>query len=74
LKISEFHIPVGFAKADMPLKSNDMKLKKGVIIGAIATDDKIIIPKGTDVIHYGDNIFILSESHLTIRSPMDIFA
>ncbi len=74
LKISEFHIPVGFAKADMPLKSNDMKLKKGVIIGAIATDDRIIIPKGTDVIHYGDNIFILSESHLTIRSPMDIFA
>lgn len=74
LKISEFHIPVGFAKADMPLKSNDMKLKKGVIIGAIATDDRIIIPKGNDVIHCGDNVFILSESHLTIRSPMDIFA
>ena len=51
-----------------------MKLKKGVIIGAIATDDRIIIPKGNDVIHCGDNVFILSESHLTIRSPMDIFA
>ena len=74
LKVSEFNIPVGFMKADIPLKSDEMKLKKGVIIGAIARDNRVIIPKGDDTIRCGDKIFILSESHLAVRTPMDIFS
>lgn len=74
LKVSEFRIPVGFEKAETPLKSNEMKLKKGVIIGAVARDGKIIIPNGNDVIRDGDKVYVLSESHLEIRAPMDMFA
>lgn len=74
LKISAFNIPVGFMKADLPLKSNEMKLKKGVIIGAIARNGRIIIPKGNDSFHGGDQIFALSENHLAVNDPMDLFA
>ncbi|MGN0518503.1 MAG: TrkA C-terminal domain-containing protein [Acutalibacteraceae bacterium] len=51
-----------------------MNLKKGVIIGAIARDERVLIPNGNDVIHCGDKVFVLSESYLEIHSPMDIFA
>ena len=74
LKVSEFNVPVGFGKAGIPLKSDEMRLKKGVIIGAIARNGRVIIPKGSDAIQCGDDIFILSESHLAVRTPMDIFS
>ncbi len=73
LRISEFTIPVHFPKADTPLSGDEIRLKKGFIIGAIARGDKIIIPKGTDVMRVGDRVFVLSESRLEIESPMDIF-
>lgn len=68
LKISEFSIPAGFAKADLPLSSDEMRLKKGVIVGAIARNGGTIIPKGDDVIRPGDRVFVLSER------PLDIFS
>lgn len=74
LKISEFNIPSGFSKVNIPLKSGEMKLKKGVIIGAVARNGSIIIPNGNDVICCGDRVFVLFESQLEIHSPEDIFA
>lgn len=74
LKISGFNIPSGFPKADKPLMCDEMRLKKGVIIGVIARGDKMIIPKGSDVIRAGDKIFVLSENAGDIRTPLDIFA
>ena len=74
LKISEFRIPAGFAKADLPLSRDEMRLKKGVIVGAIARNGGTIIPKGDDVIRAGDRIFVLSESHLELHTPLDLFS
>lgn len=73
LKISEFDIPVGFQRAELPLMSEEMRLKKGVIIGAVERDGAIIIPRGNDVIHCGDRIIVLSESQLELLSPNDLF-
>ena len=73
LKISEFNIPSGFSRVNIPLKSGEMKLKKGVIIGAVERDVAIIIPRGNDVIHCGDRIIVLSESQLELLSPNDLF-
>lgn len=74
LKICQFVIPANFPKADTPLKSGKMRLKKGVIIGAMSRGETTIIPKGNDVLRTGDRIFVLSESQPDIRSLMDIFA
>lgn len=74
LRISKFIIPAGFAKAGIPLKRNEMRLKKGAIIGAVSRDGKVIIPNGNDVLQCEDRIFVLSEISLDIRSPLDIFA
>lgn len=73
LKISEFQIPDSFSRVEIPLMSDRMRMKKGVIIGAVARGGAIIIPKGKDVIRRGDRIFVLSESHLDIHSPQDLF-
>ena len=73
LQISEFDIPKGFSKENIPLSRGEMRLKKGVIIGAIARGDSVIIPKGSDTLRAGDRIFVLSESQLTLRGPLDMF-
>jgi trk system potassium uptake protein TrkA len=41
-----------------PLK--DLKLLKGIIIGAIARKNDIIIPHGDDMIKQGDNVIVIS--------------
>lgn len=74
LKISAFQIPADFSKAEIPLKRDAMRMKKGVLIGAITRGGAVRIPKGEDVIRCGDRIFVLSESQLDIRKPLDLFA
>lgn len=71
LRISQFRIPDGFARAETPLAK--LRLKKGVIVGAIARDDEMIIPKGSDVLRVGDRVVILSESQLELHALKDIF-
>lgn len=39
-------------------------LPKGVIIGAISRDDKVIIPKGNDVIQDGDRLVVFALGHV----------
>lgn len=41
---------------DKPLK--DINFPCGVIVGAITRDDDIIVPRGNDVLKYGDNIVL----------------
>lgn len=52
---------------DKPLV--DLKLPKGIIIGAILREEKVIIPKGDTVLKTGDRIivFTLSEDLPTLR-------
>lgn len=73
LEINSFNVPVGFTRADTPLMNSKMRLKKGVIIGAIEREGNIIIPNGMDMLRVGDQVIILSENHSEIDSLMDIF-
>lgn len=45
-------------------KLKDIKFPSGVIIGAITRNDVVIVPRGNDVLKFGDNIvlFMLTES------------
>jgi trk system potassium uptake protein TrkA len=47
---------------NIPLKK--LKLMKGVIIGAIARKNDIIIPHGDDVIKQGDSVIVISVDKL----------
>lgn len=48
--------------AGRPLHSSG--LPKGVIIGAISRGDRVIIPKGNDVIHAGDRLVVFALGHV----------
>lgn len=73
LKIDAFDIPVGFSKADIPLMSDGINLKKGVIIGAVERGDHMFIPKGSDELRSGDRIYVISENHIGINALTDLF-
>ena len=55
---------------DKPLK--DIKFPCGVIIGAITRDDDIIVPRGNDMLRYGDTIvlFMLPECYEKITKML----
>ena len=71
LKTFIFEITKDFKYLGIPLK--DQKIKKGIIIGAILKDNKVVIPNGTDVLLEGDKIFTLSQTQESIKSIMDIY-
>ena len=48
--MSEFNVPDGYAKTDIPLMNSEMRLKKDVLICAIIRNGETLIPKGNDVI------------------------
>ena len=73
LKIDAFNIPVGFTKADIPLMSDGIHLKKGAIIGAVERGNRMFIPKGSDELRSGDRIYVISENHIGINALMDLF-
>ncbi len=45
---------------DTPLR--DLKLKEGLLVGAIARDGKTIIPDGNTSIHAGDRVIVMAKS------------
>jgi trk system potassium uptake protein TrkA len=55
---------------DKPLK--DIKFPCGVFIGAITRDDDIIVPRGNDMLRYGDTIvlFMLPECYEKITKML----
>ena len=48
-------------------------LKKGVLVGCISRDGKIIIPKGQDYITKGDSVMIVT-THTGFQNITDILA
>lgn len=62
IRAKSFHIPEGFEKAGIPLMSNRIKLKKGMIAAAIIRNGRHIIPKGADSFQSGDRVIIILEN------------
>lgn len=56
---------------DTPLR--DLKLKKNILIACINHDGNIIIPRGMDMISYGDTVIVVTTADETISELNDIF-
>lgn len=63
--------PGSRALLDIPLK--DLSLKKGILIGAIARGDKIMIPGGLSTIQEGDHVVVVSKA-IGIDDLTDVLA
>ncbi|MBE6939535.1 MAG: Trk system potassium transporter TrkA [Ruminococcaceae bacterium] len=63
--------PGSRALLDIPLK--DLPLKKGILIGAIARGDKIMIPGGLSTIQEGDHVVVVSKA-IGIDDLTDVLA
>lgn len=66
----EFTVVESTRYRNIPLK--DLKLKKGVLLGVIVRNGKMIIPEGSDYIDIGDNIIIVT-SRPSILDINDIY-
>jgi len=62
----EFLIRDSFKLKNIPLK--DLKFKPGVLVGCINRDNKIILPRGDDVIKPGDTAVVIT----TLKGVSDI--
>ena len=62
----EFKIRDNFTNTDIPL--SQLPLKKGVLVGGINRNGKIILPRGSDVIRKGDTVVIIT----TLKGLNDI--
>ena len=54
----EFHIRDTFQKTGIPLQ--DLKLKSGILVACITRNNKIILPRGADVLKSGDMVIIVT--------------
>ena len=62
----EFKIRDNFTRTDIPL--SELPLKKGVLVGGINRNGRIILPRGSDVIRQGDTVVIIT----TLKGLNDI--
>ena len=62
----EFKIRDNFTNTDIPL--SQLPLKKGVLVGGINRNGRIILPRGSDVIRRGDTVVIIT----TLKGLNDI--
>ena len=62
----EFKIRDNFTRTDIPL--SELPLKKGVLVGGINRNGRIILPRGSDVIRRGDTVVIIT----TLKGLNDI--
>jgi trk system potassium uptake protein TrkA len=56
-EIAELRVPRGARVVGVPLRR--MGLPRGSLLGGIVHDDKVIIPRGDDVVHAGDTVILL---------------
>ena len=54
------------SRTDIPL--SELPLKKGVLVGGINRNGRIILPRGSDVIRQGDTVVIIT----TLKGLNDI--
>jgi trk system potassium uptake protein TrkA len=58
IEASEFIVRSGSKILHKPLA--DLRIKPGVLIGAIIRNDKVIMPRGYDIIEEGDSVIVVS--------------
>ena len=71
IEVIEFKVDEKVSKLNIPLK--DIKLKRNILLGGILRDNKIIIPRGDDVLMVGDAALVVSIGKQITRLE-DIFA
>ena len=71
IEVIEFKVDEKISKLNIPLK--DLKLKRNILLGGILRDNKIIIPRGDDVLMAGDAALVVSIGK-QITGLEDIFA
>lgn len=62
VEASEFYVRQESAITHTPL--SELKFKKNILIAAILRNNKVIIPRGYDVIQLGDSVIIISEEKM----------
>lgn len=74
IHVHDFTVPQGFERCGKPLMAGGMRLKKGIILGAILRRRETVIPKGTDVLQTGDRVLVITDGQQTLSSLSQIFA
>lgn len=69
VEATEFIIKDGFTEVEKPI--SQLNLKNNVLIASIIRNNKVIIPRGHDVIKVGDAVVIVSKT-LTLRDISDV--
>ncbi len=71
VEAAEFIVGAGSPVLDIPLMK--LSLKKNVLVAAIIRDDRVIIPRGGDIIMAGDRVVIVSHI-MALNDIVDILA
>ena len=69
-----FEVSSGCGMIDIPLKSAEFKLKKGILIAAILRGREILIPDGNSSIQAGDTVVVVTVAGNVLKELDDIFA
>jgi trk system potassium uptake protein TrkA len=59
-EVLEMEAMEGCRAVGIPIRSQQMSFPRGALIGAIVGPDRVIIPRGDDVIHPGDTVIVLA--------------
>ncbi len=70
----EFIAYDNFKKVNIVFKSQEFKLKKGVMIAALIRKGKVIIPDGNSSIAVGDHVVVIAEKQHIFYTINEIFA
>lgn len=68
-----FEISDNCAKMNIPFRSQEFKLRKGVLIAAIIRDSEIMIPDGNSSIQAGDKVVVVTDIRNLLNEIDDIF-
>ncbi|MBO4980919.1 MAG: Trk system potassium transporter TrkA [Lachnospiraceae bacterium] len=68
-----FEVSDSCGKIDIPFRSPDFKLRKGVLIASIIRGRDIIIPDGNSCMQAGDTVVIVTDADNIVKEIDDIF-
>lgn len=68
-----FEVTDSCSKMNIPFRSTEFKLRKGVLIASIIRDREIIIPDGSSSMQAGDTVVVVSDTNNVLKEIDDIF-
>ena len=68
-----FEVTDSCKKMNIPFRSADFQLKKGVLVAAIIRGQDIIIPDGNSSMQAGDTVVVVTDTHNVLEEIDDIF-